>query len=377
MRLALDSSSMPKALQIGMLYGIASVGIVLVLLFLVIVFLYQGRRRQRNAPHLTAAILLGLIGQTAAVIDVIPLTAAVFLVSLSFFFLGLHYEALASLKPTPWFFSVTLAINSAIALALCLDLLGLMISSAMAYLVIRLLTSVAALVVVLRATQIVYRIHNLAHERATRLELLGILLLTFYRVDFFVRDFGSAFGIVSPGTIESNLITTLGLVFVAVGLGVILVNYTIHPDYIYRLPFPIHSVMLYGSSGIPIYNRHVHSSTFEEKYQEVLISGALTAVSALVRETLGTGARLRHIDADMYQIFFVGLPDDRGTLVVIALGGTHFFKVSLERYASTIPSHLLGALDLVQVDPSKLQPQYDSLLLDAFPYLELRGASEV
>ena len=50
MRLALDSSSMPKALQIGMLYGIASVGIVLVLLFLVIVFLYQGRRRQRNAP---------------------------------------------------------------------------------------------------------------------------------------------------------------------------------------------------------------------------------------------------------------------------------------------------------------------------------------
>jgi hypothetical protein len=60
----------------------------------------------------------------------------------------------------------------------------------------------------------------------------------------------------------------------------------------------------------------------------------------------------------MYQIFFVGLPDDRGTLVVIVLGGTHFFKVSLERYASTIPSHLLGALELAQVDPSKLQPQY-------------------
>jgi hypothetical protein len=207
------------------------------------------------------------------VINVIPLTAAVFLVSLSFFFLGLHYEALASLKPALWFFSVTLAINSAIALVLCLDLVGLMISSALSYLVIRLLTSVAALVVVVRATQIVCRIHNLAHERATRLELLGILLLTFYRVDFFVRDFGHAFGIISPGTIESALITTLGLALVAVGLGVILVNYTVHPDYIYRLPFPIHSVMLYGSSGIPIYNRHVYSSAFKEKYQEVLVIG--------------------------------------------------------------------------------------------------------
>ena len=364
--------------QLDSLLDLFGYGIIISLALILIAFFYQGRKRQRNAPHLTIAILLGLIGQGLAATGIASLYIGITLVVWSFFFIYLHYSALEYLRPNILIFSLLLIINSMIIAFSTTSLFYIITESSLRrlmYSTIRLLTSVSCLIALGKVLPITYKINKLSPTKASMLEIVGLVFLAGYRVVFFGRDIAYSLLMIELANPTHTLLTMIGFVFVAIGLVIILLNYTIHSDYIYSLPFPVHSIMIYNKGGLPSYNRMVHASLYHKESHNFLISGAFTAISQLIFETLGSGTRLRHINAGDHQIFFVNLREDQGTLAVIAMGGTVFFRRSLDRFVSRIPLQLQRDINNADFHPPSVQAKFDEVLMKSFPYLKIHSES--
>jgi len=337
----------------------------IILLLLFIVFIFKGKQRQRKAPFITFSFLFAMIGNTLASLSLdynLFFFLGIFLVSVSFLFIFLHYEMISREIPHIFINSFLMGLNIAIFTLIITysiyNLDGLLI-----YRIIRPLCSLCCITAIIRSMFIIYKVHSLAKITATKIELCAIGFLFIYRFVFLIRDFFGIFG--------SLLLSGIGLIFSILGILFLLINYIIHPDYIYRLPFPIHSFMLYNEGGLLIYRKRVHIEVFKDEFQEILIAGAFTAISTLIQETLGTGAKLKQINAEQYQIYFINLPRKKGTLTIISLGSTHFFKKSLKRFANAIPDTLLEKINIIGINLKAIEPKIDLILSNSFPYINL------
>jgi hypothetical protein len=222
------------------------------------------------------------------------------------------------------------------------------------------LQTIMSIIIFGRAVYIINKINKLAKIKATRIELIGLILLLIYRSIFLLRN------LVNPAIYMG--VMTMGLIISIIGLLILIGNYVRNSEYIYLLPFPIHSVMVYSKSGLLCYIRKFERLTPDMENKDILMTGAFTAIAALIQETLGSQAKIQHINAQQYQIFFNRLPNDSGNLVVISYGETAFFHKSLVRFVKTIDATLLEEINSSN-DLNLLESKIDILIKKAFPYV--------
>ncbi len=229
------------------------------------------------------------------------------------------------------------------------------------------LYTIMILIVFARALVIIRRINKQAKIKATRIEMVALVILFVYRLFFLFRS------VVSPEMFMS--LSTIALGLSIVGLLLFIGNYIVNSDYMYLLPFPLHSLMIYNKTGLLCYIRKFQAVSPEMESKDVLMSGAFTAISALIQETLGGQARIQHINAQQYQIYFHRFPEDAGNLVVTSYGETAFFFKSLARFAKMISAPLLTDLNAL-TDMAILEPKLDTLVKRAFPYIRFLDQGE-
>jgi hypothetical protein len=223
--------------------------------------------------------------------------------------------------------------------------------------------SALAIIVFVRAIQIIYNVHNLVHLSVTRNELCGLSMLLIYRI--------TLLPFIWLPEQAMTLVMTLSLIFSIIGLFVLIINYMRNPDYMYLLPFPIHSFMLYNKNGLLCYSRKVQQKRLGMDEKDLIISGAFTAISALINETLGSQAKIRHINAQQFQIYFNTLPNEVGSFVVIAYGATGLFEKSLNRFISMMTTSFFESLNSAGTEMEALEREIDDMIKDAFPYIQI------
>ncbi|MBD3229859.1 MAG: hypothetical protein GF329_16875 [Candidatus Lokiarchaeota archaeon] len=199
--------------------------------------------------------------------------------------------------------------------------------------------------------------------KALIIEAVGLIFLISYGSSYLIRDiffYETAY----------EILTSIALIFSLIGLILIISNFIIHPDYLYLIPFPIFSFMIFNEGGISCYFREV--KTFQDakpiKDVEFLVAGALSAVSSMFKEVLGAGANIRYIDADKFIILVTPLLEKRGIFVVITSGETALFKKSLVRFTRKWPSEMLDEINTM-FDLNELRPKIDEMIKNSFPYV--------
>ncbi len=303
------------------------------------------------------------------------------LLGLGFLFIFFHYESIVSRRPHLW---MTLVLVTLVAVASCFSLVSVVFiieypdlfdfSSGnivdylsiqepifhFAYLVRINTITILALLVFSRCLYIIYKSYKNSLNKSALIESIGLIFLILYRLLFIPINF--------LNTDFIPILLSVALFFSIFGILIIIINYLLHPDYLYYLPFPIHSFMVYNFNGILCYSRNVKSESLDIEDKNVLMSGALSAISSLIHETLGTNANIQHIDAQEFQIFFNSLPQDSGKLVVISYGDTALFSRSLERFVSLIPTNVLKDLN-EDFTSRELEESIDRLIQKSFPYV--------
>ncbi|MBY9007787.1 MAG: hypothetical protein KGD63_13675 [Candidatus Lokiarchaeota archaeon] len=365
------------------LYTINSyIGIFIIfsLLAIWLIFLYKSSQKRGVVRYLSFSVLIGLIGQLLSVFTGTSRLISFSLIGFAFFLIFVHYETLSKLKPDPYFFGIMVGfqiLNLFLIIAQSIGLLDFEIVLQF----IRFLTGLGATIALFKALTIISKINKMTDKSDVKIEFFGILFLFISRIIYAIVGLAFIIGLydVNSGfdwviiTIseELNVIHILFMLIIIIitfiGLFLLLANFIINFNYIFRLPFPIQNIILYNKAGITVYNREVFTPEF--KYDENLVSGALTAISSIIRVTLGPNAQLEHIQADKFNFFLRSLPSLGGTLVIIAYGATKVFDFSIEHFINKMPLYLIEKINNQAISSNELQPEIDRLFLNSFPFI--------
>ncbi len=215
--------------------------------------------------------------------------------------------------------------------------------------------------------------YSIIKERATVIEIFTLSLilisLIFFIVGFtFSLSTFNMLGIISTGLIE------LSTLFSLFSLIILIVNYVIHGEYFFHLPFPIYQIIIVDNQGLLIYNTSVSIINIPEldDTNKLLLSGYIEIITKIVKKILGSSTELKRIDTGLYQIYFSQIPDDNGVVMIIASGNSYYLQKSLNLFAKTI-SHYLSERSWGQTSLTKeFLEKIEELLLDSFPYLIIK-----
>lgn len=355
--------------------------IVLIISILLIVMIADIEKKSRR-NHIDISFLIGgllciSLGNFLMIFGIYQRIIGSLLQSFGMILIFFHYEAIHSGRPNPVLMTLILAL---FAICFVLEVLrmnfyysiGVEIftnetipawDNSVLHNIIKLtsyLYDIISTITLLNALIIMNKVHKRVQIKATLQELIAIWFLMGYRVIYFVWYF------VVPDI--KWIVETIALLLSVIGLLILISNYISYPDYLYLLPFPIHSLMLYNQSGISYYSYQntAQTSMDEDKFQ--LVTGAFTAISSLIQETLGKNAHLERIQAENFQIFFERLPKDSGTFVVIANGETAFFKKALKRFINALSPEVLININNQIQDLDPIHSEIDSNAKQFFPY---------
>ena len=200
--------------------------------------------------------------------------------------------------------------------------------------------------------------HRLMKERATQLELIAIGIISLSFIFYFF----------------SGQIFTLLRDYVSIaGQTLLVINYMINKDYIFRLTFPVHDIYLINRAGILVYHRHVSTRNIPDldPSKQAAISGAIKAISIIVKETLGSGANLKFFDAEEYKMYFSELKEKSGIVIVITSGNNYYLQKSITIFSNSFSDALIQGINQSLTNKGELSKILDDHLREAFPYLIL------
>jgi len=217
--------------------------------------------------------------------------------------------------------------------------------------------------------RILSRIYKISKNNSVNTERRAMIILLVYRIIFIIN---LLLPISANRSIIVNNVSTIALMLSIVGLLMLMFNYIVHPDYLYLLPIPIHSIMMYNSTGLLIYDRKVDVEKILKEDVSILMSGTLTAIQMMVHEVLGSGSQLKFIDVGNQKILFSYLPQDKAIIVIIAQQDTKLFKNSIQRFSKNIPEELLNEISGSLIDLNQMQGKIDILVKKNFPFIQFK-----
>ncbi len=266
-------------------------GIVIVIIILIMWFilLYKNSQKRGIIRYLLVAAIIGIIGQ---IITALPnnLYLLTFLFTgIAFFLIFLHYESLFDLKPNQYILGISIGFQVLVLFLYIAQYIGLL-DFELDRQLIRFLFNLGSSIMLIRSLYVVSRINKMTHKSDVKIEYIGILLLLISRIIYTIVGLSFIIGFYYINSGFDWIITTIPddlnalhmgsvlvvLILTSIGLFLLLANFIVNFDYIFRLPFPIQNIILYNNAGLTVYTREV--LTPELKYDENLVSGALTAI---------------------------------------------------------------------------------------------------
>ncbi|MFX1392899.1 MAG: hypothetical protein ACFFAH_04910 [Promethearchaeota archaeon] len=222
--------------------------------------------------------------------------------------------------------------------------------------------------------KVIYKAYRLTRDKATFIELLSftaILLVSIISIILYTLVFIGF----SVSYFLIGLVIVFWYIFMISGLFTILTNYLVHKNYMYRLPFPIHQIMVINRGGNLAYVRKVYPLYYGEHFhmKDEIISALFKALSSMIHEFLGKEIRLKYVDIGKYQIYFSQIPNQDGIILVITSGGSMILQKSLDRFASSISKNLLEKINDPNIRSDDFRKIFDKYVLESFPYLKINN----
>ncbi len=141
------------------------------------------------------------------------------------------------------------------------------------------------LTVAIAFTRTVISMVRVADDPKRRLQTISLL------VGSSVGFYGAILALV---VVEIVFVPSLVLLVTAIGLSLVAMSFGRDPDIAYLLPYDVSILVVLGSSGTPLYT---HRFT-QIQLNEILFSGAISAISSLMKESLETRESIKLVEME-------------------------------------------------------------------------------
>ena len=356
----------------------------LIILALILLLIYIKRKKgQIFPPFLILALIfselsiiiyifyyLAPTGNEILKIDLYYLSTVLLIIA--FFYIYLHYESLISERHI--FFRFLLIFGM---LVFCLTLhlivfLDLYNNLNSIDFLINFITTIYSFIIITFSIKVIYDTYAIIKEKAIIYEFIILLLIEIACILYLL---GVLF-IYTDNLVLNDIgtqIYQIGNIAIISCLVLLAINYIIHRDYVFRIPFPINRIMMINNSGLIVYNRQTASKLTPElsNTMELLLGGYINAVSHIAEEILGSNFQFHSIESGEFKINFFQIKKKKGILVIISTGGNYLLQKSIDHFMKSLPDKFLERIQ----SPHRLKDaeiqEIDSFLQNSFPYLQL------
>ncbi len=347
---------------------------------LFLIMQYKTRKVSRHSVALQLAILLGVIATAIYVIDFITYTSwqddqlrihlhlmMFTTITLMYYSWYRHYESFISLTPPlsrhlPIFYLV--ALESGIATLEFVDL----VRETYIMAIISHFTYIVGILSFSLAWRVLKSVHGMMQERTTAMEFLAINAILLGNVIFFVEDILVTTDIFPE--FPSYYLFLLGNFLILLNLLLLISNYALHPNYIFRIPISIHTILVYNKDGILAYHRDVKSPGAPPlRLRAELLSSILSSIKNVFDHMMGERMEVTNITARNHHIYLHELPQKVGNIVLIASGESLLLIRSMKRFVQMIDESIIKMIEKHYIKSKEMAEKLDPLVLKAFPYL--------
>ncbi|KKN54060.1 hypothetical protein LCGC14_0596000 [marine sediment metagenome] len=291
---------------------------------------------------------------------------------LGFYSLYLHYESLSSTRPSFWRHLIVYGLAISCITILLLSIVAFYPDKNSAEILIHITSSIFGVASLLYPLHITLQTHRLTNKRATHIELISIFLFLISCVIYVGEGLIILFENVSLNPIIDFSEDISNLLFI-IALVLLMINYLIHSDYLYQLPFPIHQIMIINKGGILIYNRKVSMVKIPNLNieREIIMGGFISAIFSVVKEALGSFSQIKYIDTGKYKIYFSQIPGNNGIVSLIASGGNLIIQKSLDRFTKSIDLDIINKISTSGEINEDMVHRIDNFLIKEFSFLTI------
>ncbi len=291
---------------------------------------------------------------------------------LGFYSLYLHYESLSSTRPSFWRHLIVYGLAISCITILLLSIVAFYPDKNSAEILIHITSSIFGVASLLYPLHITLQTQCLTNKRATHIELISIFLFLISCVIYVGEGLIILFENVSLNPIIDFSEDISSLLFI-LALVLLMINYLIHSDYLYQLPFPIHQIMIINKGGILIYNRKVSMVKIPNLNieREIIMGGFISAIFSVVKEALGSFSQIKYIDTGKYKIYFSQIPGNSGIVSLIASGGNLIIQKSLDRFTKSIDIDIIKKISTSGEIKEDMVHRIDNFLIKEFSFLTI------
>ncbi|MFX1275988.1 MAG: hypothetical protein ACFFBP_17350 [Promethearchaeota archaeon] len=274
------------------------------------------------------------------------------------YFIYLHYQAISEKKTSRtiniFLFSI-LQLNTAVSFLLFEEVINKLPEIYITWFSTIIIFTLICSFFILKSC---YKTHRLMKENATMLELIAVITVMVSFLFYFSNDL---------------IFSILRYYIWIIGQSLLVINYIIHKEYIFRLSFPVHDIYIINRSGLLVYHRHVSTRNIPalDESKKIVISGAIKAISVIVSEILGSSAKLKLFDVDEYKMYFSELKGRDGIIIVITSGNNYYLQKSIKNFSKMISDDIIQRLNQPIFNNNLIFKKLDGKLQKAFPYLVL------
>ena len=330
--------------------------------------------------YLILAIFIAFISQILYIIALFNISIApfdsellnYFLLFMVIFFAYFHYDEISTHKPSHFRNYLMIGSGMICATLLFIASVNLLESPEIMIPIIDHLSNLYVIVIFIFPLSVLLKSRSIVKERAPLIELLSLILIEISNLVYFIINILVMWGI-SAESAGYQLIAEISNYILLGGILLIVSNYIIHKDYVFRLPFPVHEFFVFNKSGILIHSQKVKTTHLAalDPTEHLLISGVMTAITGLVKKILGENSHLNYIDADSHYILFSEIPKVKGLVALITSGQNKLLHKSLDRFTLSFSDDVLNKISRFSDRDQNLNDELNKILLKAFPYLEI------
>ncbi len=311
-------------------------------------------------------VIIGVMGYAGIDIGFLLDKIGLLLMALFFFSGYLYFEALINVRPNLIRLMIAIAFLIILITIILLNIFSLYTSGYIIF-----YTFASGLFTAGFGMSVTLKMLKIFNHKGLKIEFLALLLLFIGSIIILYMDFSTSSGLFPADSGMGLVLYFISAIFLVATIFSLCFEIIFFDNYVPLLPLPIHSVLIFDQKGELIYNHYfsvMKDNSFKERGET--LSNVLIKFSSFFKEILGTKAKLTYIDAFSYNFHFSEFSNSLGTMVVVASESNYYLKHSINKFTKKLPKETLGKINDKSQD---LHKEFDNLLKDAFPYLELHS----
>ncbi len=165
-----------------------------------------------------------------------------------------------------------------------------------------------------------------------------------------------------------NFFQVYGAIPFSLTFGILALAFIFNPFYVYLLPAKINKILIFNDAGLLLYSVSIGTKESEKAYQDILVTGTITALKLLISETTGAKTDLRKVSFRDKKLIVVENKDRNITTLIIGDSDAWILQTAAKHFTENFCEMFKSAINKFDGNVAQFEKAND-IVRQVFPFV--------